>query len=43
MCVEEVVGKKRKEGNKEKKIKGTCVEEKKKREKKEENMDKKIK
>ena len=29
MCVEEVVGKKRKEGNKEKKIKGTCVEEKK--------------
>ena len=43
MCVEEVVGKKRKEGNKEKKIKGTCVEEKKKREKKEGNMDKKIK
>ena len=41
MCVEEVVGKKRKEGNKEKKIKGTCVEEKKKREKKEGNMDKK--
>ena len=41
--MEEVVGKKRKEGNKEKKIKGTCVEEKKKREKKEENMDKKIK
>ena len=32
MCVEEVVGKKRKEGNKEKKIKGTCVEEKKKKE-----------
>ena len=43
MCVEEVVGKKMKEGNKEKKIKGTCVEEKKKREKKEGNMDKKIK
>ena len=46
MCVEEVVGKKRKEGNKEKKL-GMCVEEKKKegkkKEKEEGNMDKKIK
>ena len=33
--MEEVVGKKMKEGNKEKKIKGMCVEEKKQREKKE--------
>ena len=41
--MEEVVGKKRKEGNKEKIIKGTCVEEKKRGEKKDGNMDKKIK
>ena len=41
--MEEVVRKKMKEGNKEKKIKGTCVEEKKRRKKKEEegNMYKK--
>ena len=39
----EVVGKKRKEGNKEKKIKGTCVEEKKRGEKKEGNTDEKKK
>ena len=32
--VEEVIGKKRKEGNKEKKSKGTCVEEKKRGKKK---------
>ena len=41
--MEEVVGKKRKEGNKEKKCKGTCVEEKKRVKKEEGNMDKKIK
>ena len=41
--MEEVVRKKMKEGNKEKKIKGTCVEENKRRKKKEEegNMYKK--
>ena len=39
----EVVGKKTKEGNKEKKRNGTCVEEKKRGKKKEGNMDKKIK
>ena len=38
--MEEVVGKKRKEGNKEKKSKGTCVKEKKRGGKKEGNMDK---
>ena len=41
--MEEVVGKKMKEGNKEKKIKGMCVEEKKRREKRRRKYGQKIK